>query len=96
MINYLSGNAQFTISYPELKEKYQDFVGMSDVKFMENINDALHLACVICWFKGIPTYACLNDTGIVHELIHLLNGEDGTVTPLSEVREKFKVVLELV
>lgn len=67
---------------------------MSDSEFLENLPDALHLACFICFLKEIPTYVCLTDKGIIHELVHLLK-ENGTTTSLKEIRELFKITLAL-
>lgn len=94
MIEYLSDNKKFSLSYQELKEHYNRFCEMSDVEFLENINDAIHLACIICFLKEVPTYVCLSDTGIVHELVHLLK-ENGTTTSIEEIRDLFKTTLFL-
>lgn len=94
-IQYLSDGSQYSLSYQELKEHYQVMCEMSDVDFLKNIPDAIHLACIICFLKETPTYVCLTDTGIIHELVHLLK-DDGTTTPLEEIRELFKMTLRLV
>lgn len=91
-IEYLSEGTKFSLSYQQLKEHYVLFCNMDDTEFIKNIPDALHLACIICLLKEIPTYVCLTDKGIIHELVHLLK-EDVTTTPLSEIRELFKVTL---
>ena len=71
-IEYLSDGSKFSLSYSDLKEHYLNICEMSDSEFLENLPDALHLACFICFLKEIPTYVCLTDKGIVHELVHLL------------------------
>lgn len=93
-IEYLSSGSTFVLSYSELKEKYILMCEMTDKEFMENIADAIHLACIICFFKEIPTYVCLTDKGIIHELVHLLK-ENGTTTPLKEIRDLFSLTLKL-
>lgn len=93
-IEYLSGSNTFSLSYKELKNQYHIFCEMSDKDFLNEIPDALHLACLICFLKEIPTYVCLTDKGIIHELIHLLK-KDQTTTELKEIRELFKITLEL-
>lgn len=69
-----------------------NFCDMSDADFLKNLADALHLACVICFLKEIPTYVCLSDKGIIHELVHLLK-ENGTTTEIEEIRDLFKLTL---
>lgn len=93
-IEYLSEGTKFSLSYQELREHYLNMCEMSDSEFLKNIPDALHLACVICFLKEIPTYVCLTDKGIIHELVHLLK-ENGTTTRLEDIRELFKLTLEL-
>lgn len=93
-IEYLSEGTKFSLSYQELREHYLNFCDMSDDEFLEKIPDALHLACIICFLKEIPTYICLTDKGIIHELVHLLK-ENGTTTSLEEIRDSFKQTLSL-
>ena len=91
-IEYLSEGTKFSLSYQALREHYLNFCDMSDSDFLNNLPDALHLACVICFLKETPTYVCLTDKGIIHELVHLLK-EDGTTTSLQEIRDLFKLTL---
>lgn len=91
-IEYLSEGTKFSLSYQDLREHYLNFCDMSDSDFLNNLPDALHLACVICFLKETPTYVCLTDKGIIHELVHLLK-EDGTTTSLQEIRDLFKLTL---
>lgn len=93
-IEYISEGSKFILSYNELREHHINFCEMSDSDFMDNLNDALHLACIICFLKEIPTYVCLTDKGIIHELVHLLK-ENGTTTSLQEIRDLFKETLLL-
>lgn len=93
-IEYLSGGSKFLLSYSDLKDRHLSMCEMSDYEFLKNIPDALHLACFICFLKEIPTYVCLTDKGIIHELVHLLK-EDGTTTSLEDIRGLFKSVLTL-
>lgn len=94
-MEYISDGRKFSLSYSELKEKYLEFIDMEAEEFMENIHDALHLAVIICFLKEIPTYVCLIDTGIIHELTHLLKGRDYTTTEVEDIIELFKETLEL-
>ncbi len=93
-IEYLVEGRKFGFDYQELKEKYMEFISMSDQDFLKNLVDAAHFASVICFIKNIPSYLCLSDTGVVHEIIHLMK-ENGTTTPLSEIRELFEQQLKL-
>ena len=93
-IEYISDGKKFLFSYQELKTKYNLFCEMTDSEFMTNLPDALHLACFVCFLKETPTYVCLTDTGIIHELVHLLK-EDGTTTSLKEIRGLFKTAIKL-
>lgn len=93
-IEYLSEGSKFSLSYSDLKEHYLNICEMSDSEFLEKLPDAIHLACFICFLKEIPTYVCLADKGIVHELVHLLK-ENGTTTSLEDIRELFKNTLAL-
>jgi len=81
----------YSFSYPEMKEHYYKFKTMSDEEFMNNLPDIIHFACFVCWLKGTyeAWHAC-SDTGIIHELVHLLTIplEESTTT-LDTIREMF-------
>lgn len=94
MFEYVVEGQKFGFNYTELREQYHTFVEMEDEVFIQNLVDAAHFASFVCFFKNIPTYVCLSDMGIVHELIHLMK-DNGTTTPLSEVRKLFKEQLKL-
>lgn len=94
-IEYLSEGGRFLLSYQELKEKYINFCNYSDSEFLDNLPDILHLACIVCFLKETPSYVCLSDTGIIHELVHLLK-DNGTTTSIQEIRELFKTTICLV
>ena len=93
-MEYLVGGQKYTLSYQELKDQYLLHLEMSDVEFVKNLASALHLACIICFLKEIPTHVCLSDKGIVHELVHLLHIPKEQNVSLSKVRELFKNQLE--
>ena len=94
-LTYKVDDQHFILSYSELRNSYREFCEMSDDEFLNNIPYALHLACVICFLKEVPTYVCLSDTGIIHELTHLLKGPDLPVASLKAIRESFEVTLKL-
>lgn len=95
-LDYCVGTAIYSLSYTEMKEQYHKFVKMSDDEFVENLPAALHFACFVCWFKEIPTYVCLIDDGIIHELAHLLHKDVGYGKyELKKIRKLFKEQLKL-
>jgi len=93
-IEYLSEGSKFSLSYQDLRNHYLEFCEMSDADFMDNLPDAIHLACIICFLKELPTYVCLTDKGVIHELVHLLK-EDLTTASLEDIRALFKSTLNL-
>ena len=95
MIEYNVGDTKYLLHYQELKDHYIKHLEMSDEEFMKNIPSALHLACIICFLKEIPTYACLSDKGIIHELTHLLQFGETELINLKEIRKVFKKQLKL-
>lgn len=91
---YLIDDTKYSLSYQELREKYYHFLGLSDMKFVEEAAEALHLACIICFLKEIPTYVCLSDKGIIHELVHIIHLKEN-FTPIADIRKLFEVTLKL-
>ena len=85
----------YGISYSELKEQYYKFIKMDDDDFLANLAAAAHFACIVGWFKEIGIDATIGDTGIVHELIHLIHIPDDASTSLLDVRRQFKELLLL-
>ena len=92
-MEYLVDGKKFHFSYQELREHYIQFISMTDSEFINKIDEALHFAIFVCYLKEIPTYLCLSDMGIVHELLHL--GMYNNVQNLQEIRELFKNQLSL-
>ena len=93
-MRYVVNGNEYEVSYTELRTLYNEFCNMSDVEFREKILDALHLACIIAYFKNIPTQYILSDEGIIHDLVHLM--QDENVRTIQEIREEFKETLKLV
>ncbi|WP_431129724.1 hypothetical protein [Flagellimonas flava] len=93
-MEYLVDGKKFGLSYKNLKNRYQEFIEMDDDTFLANIIDAAHFAIMVCYLKEIPTYLCLSDTGIVHELVHLMTPGQSP-TELKDIRETFKEQLKL-
>lgn len=68
---------------------------MSDEEFRSKLSDAIHLACILAWFKELGADYTIGDGGIVHELVHLLAIPHEPLIDLKEVREQFKKDLYL-
>lgn len=96
MFEYLSGNRKFTLGYQDLRRKHLEMCALPDEEFLKQIPQALHLACVICFLKETPIEHCLNDTGIIHELVHIISLEPGSYPmDLREIRKLFEEQLKL-
>jgi hypothetical protein len=95
-LEYKVGDKTYCLSYEELRQSYLGLCQVNDAEFMRRLPEAIHLACVICFLKEIPSYVCLRDDGIVHQLAHLLHIPENTVPELKEIRELFEMQLKLV
>jgi len=93
-MRYVDNNIYYDVSYQELCTVYDMFVAMDDAQFMDNLVDALHFAVLVCYYKEIKTEFCLNDEGIIHQLVHCL--QDKQEVPIKEIRKEFKTMLKLV
>lgn len=67
-------DGKYVISYSSLREDFQRYSAMSDDEFRGSLIQVLHFACVVCWFKEKQAQWILSDVGIIHELVHLLEG----------------------
>jgi hypothetical protein len=94
-MEYIVDGSHFIFSYQEVKDKCYEFSNMKDEDFVNNLPAATHLACVVCYFKEVPTYLCLSDKGIIHELIHLMHIPEGNTTTLKEIRKLFDFWIKL-
>jgi len=94
-MEYIVDGKHFILSYQEIREHYSIFCGLTDQEFKIRLPEAIHLACVICFLKEIPTYICLSDCGIVHELAHALTIGENNTTTFSEIRKLFEEQLKL-
>jgi hypothetical protein len=93
----LTGSYGF--SYQELRDDYRRFVMMSDAEFLTHLLDILHFAVFVSFVKELQIHHVCQDTGIIHELVHLLmeerNKELGiedfevTTTSLEKIRDLF-------
>lgn len=91
-IQYSLDGRKYTVSYQQLREEHHRFTNMDDDVFRLNIPDALHLACIICWLKE-RSHTCLGDTGIIHQLVHLLTNPE--TEDFHAIRKQFENELTL-
>jgi hypothetical protein len=109
MVRYNLEGKDYSFSYTEFKKYYQEYCSYSDEQFVKKLTHALHLSCIICFFKETSCHDTLGDSGLIHRLTHLLVmreqfERDGiellSVEEISkhvkEVREQFKIICELI
>jgi hypothetical protein len=95
-MQYIVDNTKYSLSYKDLRDRHIDMVALSDSDFTKILPEAIHLACIICWFKEIPSSECLSDKGIIHELTHLLQyGSNDPDYDVKAIRELFNTQLKL-
>lgn len=86
-------SGRYGFSYQQLREDYRRFTLMSDEEFLKNLLDILHFTVFVAYVKELQTQWTCSDTGVIHELIHLLMeqklGEEVTTTPLNKIRDLF-------
>lgn len=94
-MEYLVEGLRYSLSYKDLRKRYNEMIELSDEDFLESLPEALHLACVICYLKETPIEHTLSDMGVIHELVHLLHIKEDTLADLPRIRLVFKNVLKL-
>jgi len=76
MLTYLPNDphpgGKYSFSYQWLRDDYLRFTMMSDEEFLADLIHILHFTVFVCYIKEMQTQWVLADTGIVHELVHLL------------------------
>lgn len=86
-------DGHYLLSYASPREDYLRYTLMSDEEFIANLLPILHFTCITCWLKEKQAQYLLGDTGLIHELVHLLSARDlpefTTTTKLATVREMF-------
>jgi hypothetical protein len=92
---YLVEGLQYSLSYSDLRDRYNEFINLTDEEFLERVPEALHLACIICYLKETPLEYCLSDMGVIHELTHLIHIKDETLVDLPRIRITFEEILHL-
>lgn len=94
-IHYTVGGTTYSLNYQELKAEYDNVVAYSDHGFMNNLPQIAHLACIVCYVKGLGNNATIGDKGIIHELIHLMVDPNEPTNNLQEIRESFNDKIKL-
>ena len=100
MLTYLPDDPEpsgkYGFSYSQLREDYRRFSLMSDDEFLADLLNILHFACYVAYVKELRAQWICADTGILHELIHLLLeqklGTEVTTTSLEKIRDLFNRV----
>jgi len=86
---YKSKGRTFSLSIAELSADYSRFCELSDSEFIRLLPEIIHFGCIVSWWQGFGQDA-LSDTGIVHQLVHLLTISDEPLIDLSEIRGQFE------
>jgi hypothetical protein len=94
MIEYVLDGRKYGFDYQELRNTHIELCRITDKEFMKRLPEAAHLACIICFLKGTGHWA-VADTGIVHELIHLMHIPKGNTATLYDIRKLFEEQLKL-
>lgn len=90
---YKVEDKEYNYDIKNLKYLYSKFINMPDEDFLDRLPDALHFTCYVSWIKEVKCDEILSDTGLIHELVHLLKPSTRQYTDLKEVRKKFEEIL---
>lgn len=94
-MEYIVNGRKYVLDYQGLRDKHIELCRMGDEEFMKVLPEALHLACVIGYLKGLGVEALVSDEWIIHELVHLLDIHDEPLVDLEGIRYRFKILLQL-
>lgn len=95
-MEYLVEGKKYNLSYADLKEKYTNISELPLDRFLLNLPEVLHLTCIISFLKEVPCYNTLCDTGLIHELVHLLHIGDEPLVDAEKIRQKFITEMKLI
>jgi len=95
-MEYIVDSKTYSFDYQELKEKYLELESLTDIQFLDRIPEILHFVCFVSYVKNTPSYILLNDRGLIHELVHLLDLKGHPTNDLENIREQFKIWCKLV
>jgi hypothetical protein len=93
-MEYIIDGKRFKLSYSELKEEYYKYASMCNEDFIANASKVLHLVCIIAYLKEIPNYLLLADTGLIHELSHIIDGTESVLSN-EEIQTEFINLMKL-
>lgn len=94
-MDYTLNDKRYSLSYLELAAEHSRLSAMTDADFVDALPAAIHLACVLCWFKELPASIVLADDGVIHQLAHLLHIPDEPLVDLQAIRRQFDEQLAL-
>lgn len=94
-IEYIVDDKKYSLNYQELCEKYHEFIGLTDRQFRERLPEAMHLACIISYLKGINANNLVSDQGLLHLIAHQMHIPQHTTSEFREMRRQFKLFLKL-
>lgn len=95
-MEYLIEDKKYNLSYTDLRERYNIISNLSLAEFLKKLPEILHLTCIISFLKEVPSYNTLSDTGLIHELVHLLHIGDEPLVDAEKIRQKFIDEMKLV
>lgn len=85
----------YSFDYQEFKNLFAKYSSYSDEEFRADLPNIIHYACFISWFKELRTDEVLGDTGVVHELVHLLCLDGDWEPDFSDTRKMFNDTLAI-
>lgn len=94
-MEYVVENVKYSFSYKKLKESYLHICSLNKEAFIAQIKEVLHLACIIMWIKERGQEA-ISDEGIIHGLVHVLDGTFKEDYQIEYLINQFKTTCELV
>lgn len=89
-IQYTTGGKSYNFDYQEMKKLYNQVCLFPEEIFIERLKDILHLACTICYFKGLSLEETLGDEGVIHQIAHLMDIPEEPIISVTRVRELFE------
>ena len=96
---YMENDRKYSLSYQELKNEYHTYLNMTNEEFLSDIPRLLHFICIVCYLKEVSSEVLLGDEGLIHLLIHRLDGtsSDPITNNISikQLRKQFKQICSL-
>lgn len=72
----------YTFDLLGLRHDYKRFSIMGKKEFTENLLHIMHFCCIVGYYKDLKRIDLLSDSGIIHEIVHLLtiNPKDNKIS----------------